>query len=166
MRQKVLMAGLVLSLLAGCGSLRESRFNPLNWFGKSEAVTVDENGQRLVVLKTLAPRNGYPDFVDTRALAPNITALDVRKSASGAIVVATTQVPTLGYYDAELRPAGPVEDGVLTLEFRLRVPTGVQPRGADHQRRITAARSIQNVELQQIKRIVVTSADGARQVRR
>ena len=30
--------------LTSCGAIRESRFNPLNWFGRSQEAQVDEFG--------------------------------------------------------------------------------------------------------------------------
>ncbi|ATG47190.1 hypothetical protein CEW89_06170 [Celeribacter ethanolicus] len=166
MRRQVIISGLVLSLLAGCATVKESRFNPLNWFGKSEPVAVDANGQQVVTIKSLAPRKGYPVFVDTRPLAPTISDVQVVQSASGAIVTATAALPSTGYFDAELVPVASERADTLVLEFRLRTPEGAAPAGTSAQRRITAARSLSFDAIAGIRTIIVKGADGARQVRR
>ena len=71
MRRQVIVSGLVLMLVTGCASIKESRINPLNWFGKSEPVTVLNDGTAATVLPSLAPRKGYPNFVDTGSPRPN-----------------------------------------------------------------------------------------------
>ncbi|SFI67544.1 hypothetical protein [Celeribacter neptunius] len=166
MRRQVIISGLVLSLLAGCATVRDSKFNPLNWFGASEPVAVDEYGQQVVVLKTLAPRKGYPVFVDTRPLAPAISDVQVVKSASGAIITASAALPSTGYYDAELLRMPSDQPGVAIFEFRLRPPAEAAPTGTTAQRRITAAKSLSNAEIAGIRTIIVKGAEGARQVRR
>lgn len=166
MRRQVIISGLVLSLLAGCATVRESKFNPLNWFGKSEAVTVDQNGQPVVVLKTLAPRKGYPAFTDTRPLAPALSDVKMVKSASGAIVTATAPLPSLGYYDAELVAVPSERADTLVFDFRLRPPSEAAPQGSAAQRHITAAKSLSTAEIAGIRTVIVKAANGARQVRR
>ncbi|WP_460273415.1 hypothetical protein [Celeribacter sp. ULVN23_4] len=166
MRRQVIISGLVLSLLTGCASVQESRFNPLNWFGKSEPVAVDENGQQIVTLKSLAPRKGYPVFVDSRPLAPTISDVKVVQSASGAIITATALLPSTGYFDAQLVPAASERSDTLVFEFRLRAPESAAPTGNAAQRKITAARSLSFDEIAGIHTIIVQGAEGARQVRR
>lgn len=166
MRRQVIISGLVLSLVAGCASVRESRFNPMNWFGSSEPVAAAQAGQPVQVRKTLAPRKGYPVFVDTRALAPTISEMQMVKSASGAIVTATASLPSTGYYDAELVAVPTGSADTLVFEFRLRAPTKAAPAGTPAQRKITAAKSLSNAEISGIRTVIVKGADGARQVRR
>lgn len=166
MRRQVIISGLVLSLMAGCATVKESRFNPLNWFGKSESIAVDQNGQNVTVLKTLAPRKGYPVFVDTRPLAPQIIEMQMVKSASGAIVTATAALPSTGYYDAELVAVPSESANTLVFDFRLRAPSQNAPAGTAAQRQITAAKSLSNADIAGIRTVIVRGADGARQVRR
>ncbi|AJE46442.1 hypothetical protein [Celeribacter indicus] len=164
MRRQVVISGLVLALLAGCATVRESRINPVNWFGPSEAVAVSDTGA--AILPTLAPRRGYPHFVDTRPLAPAISDVSVSRSASGAIVTATASLPAAGYFDAELVRVPSAAPGTLSFEFRLRPPPGPARTGTAPQRQITAAASLSTAELAQAGTIVVIGAEGARQVRR
>ncbi len=167
MRRELIAGGLALVMLSGCATVRESRFNPMNWFGRSEPVqqtTVD--GQPVTVLQTLAPRKGYPAFTDTRPLAPALADVSIQRSASGGIVTATAAVPALGYYDAELVPVPSERSDTLVFDFRLRPPSTAQGTGNEAQRRITAARALSFPELEGVRRIVVNAANGARQVRR
>ncbi len=60
MRRQVLLSGLVVLGLSGCATMSTSKLNPLNWFGKSEAVTTSVDGQSVTVLKSLAPRKASP----------------------------------------------------------------------------------------------------------
>lgn len=166
MRRQVIVTGVVLSLLAGCGSFGESRFNPLNWFGKSEPVTTNAYGQNVVALQTLAPRKGYPVFTDTRPLAPQVTDVKLVRSASGAIVTATSALPSLGFYDAELVPVASERTDTLVFEFRLRPPSQAAPTGTQAQRHISAAKSLSLAEITGIRTVIVVGATGARQVRR
>ena len=49
-------------ILSACAGVRESRFNPFNWFGRSEEQPA-----------TLAPEGGFaPVAQDNRALVANI----------------------------------------------------------------------------------------------
>ena len=166
MRRQVIVSGLVLMLVTGCATIKESRINPLNWFGKSEPVTVLNDGTAVTVLPSLAPRKGYPNFVDTRPLAPVISDVTVVRSASGAIITATATLPTLGYFDAELVRVATDRADVAAYEFRLRPPTSNAPTGTAAQRQITAAKSLSNEEIAGIRTIVVEGAAGARQIRR
>lgn len=166
MLRQMVVISLVAVGLTGCAAVKESRFNPLNWFGAAEDVVVTEDGQQVRVLPTLAPRVGYPSFTDTRPLVPSVDQLSIAKSASGGIITASATLPALGYYDAQLVPVPADKAGVLQLEFRIRPPATNQGVGSAHQRTITAARSLSFEELAGISRIVVIGANGAKQVRR
>lgn len=168
MRRELMAGGLALLVLSGCGAVRESRFNPLNWFGASEPVTqtYTADGQPVTVLETLAPRKGYAAFTDTRTLAPALADVSISRSASGGIVTATAVVPALGYYDAELVPVPSERSDTLVFDYRLRAPTTAQGTGTEAQRRVTAARALSFPQLEGVRRIVVNAANGARQVRR
>lgn len=168
MRRQVIISGLVLALLSGCGSSSGSGWNPFTWFGggASDPVTYDEAGNQIIVLESLAPRKGYPELVDIRQLAPNLTDVLLAQSTSGAILTATSALPSLGYYDAELVKVASDRADTLTFDFRLRAPNGPAPTGTAAQRQITAAYSLSNADLVGIRTIVVRGANGARQVRR
>lgn len=164
MRRQVIISGLVFTLMVGCASVRDSRLNPFNWFGGSEPVQVQQVTP--TTLPTLAPRKGYPHFVDTRPLAPVISDVSVVKSASGAIVTATTTLPSTGYYDAELVRVASAQPNTLMFEYRLRPPAKAAPTGTAAQRQLTTARSLSEAEIAGVRTIIVKGANGARQVRR
>lgn len=166
MRRQMITSVLDLSLLGGCASVSSSNLNPFNWFGPSTEVPLTEDGQKITVLPTLAPRNGYANFIDTRPLVPSVSDVIIVKSASGAIVTAISVLPTVGYYDAELvrvRGGAPSE---LVLDFKARPPKEATVVGTENQRRLNVARSISAADLAGIRTITVRSASGARAIRR
>ncbi|RPE71318.1 hypothetical protein EDD53_0434 [Pacificibacter maritimus] len=166
MQRQVIMTALALSLLSGCASFGTSRLNPVNWFGPSQAVPATQQGQKVTVVPTLAPKRGYPEFQDTRLLVPSLADVSIVKSASGAIVTATGLVPSLGYYDAELVRIETDNPAELLLDFRLRAPSKVTAIGNEAQRKITVARTIQDRDLQNISTITVRASNGSRVIRR
>ena len=68
----VLTATLVLT---SCGAIRESRLNPLNWFGRSKEAQTQEFATGVVA--------------DKRPLAEQVLAMSIEKTPNGAIVRAT-----------------------------------------------------------------------------
>ncbi|MCF8510991.1 MAG: hypothetical protein K9G43_06060 [Rhodobacteraceae bacterium] len=145
----VLTATLVLT---SCGAIRESRLNPLNWFGRSKEAQAQEFATGVVA--------------DKRPLAEQVLAMSIEKTPNGAIVRATGLSPMQGYYDAEL-VARPVDDkGVLVFDFRLMPPPEPQPIGTQRTREVTAAAHLSHIKLDGIREIVVQGAQNARSSRR
>ena len=151
MKRTVLAGMAAVLVLAGCGAIRESRLNPFNWFGRSEA--------RATVAIAAAP-------ADLRALAPEILAMTVEPYPGGAIVKATARTPTQGWWDAELVARDTDENGVLVYEFRLFPPLAATPAGTAQSREVTAAASISDIKLQGVTEIVVQGEGNARASRR
>ena len=142
-----IIAVLVLATaLGGCGRLRESRFNPFNWFGPGRQAVVTDLYVR-------------PD--DARALVAQVTALKVEPYPGGAIVRATGVPPTQGYWDAEL-VAQPLDDkGRLVYEFRVFPPPQPVAAGTPYSRQITVAAALSTIKLQGVTAIVVQGASNA-----
>lgn len=146
-------AALVLTLLAGCATVRDSRLNPFNWFGGSEEETLDpiqvENERRPVV--------------------PLITALVIERTPGGAIVRATALPPSQGWFAAELVPTsrdrGPT-DGVLSYAFRAVPPETPQRQSTPQSRELSAAVFIPNIVLDRVRAIRVTGSQNSRIARR
>lgn len=138
--------------LTSCGVIRESRFNPLNWFGRSQEAQVDEFG--------------ITRPVDGRELVAQVLSMSVEPTPQGAIVRATGLSPMQGYYDAEL-VARPVDDkGVLVYDFRVKQPPEQKPVGTQRTREVTVAATLSKIALEGIREIVVQGASNARSSRR
>lgn len=157
------LATLALSLtLAGCGSVRESRLNPFNWFGRSTETAA-----------TLAPAGGYDKAIgDNRVLVEQVTRFEVQPAHGGAILSAAGLPPTQGWWDAELvaENDGFPEDGVLTYRFVVAEPVPGTPVArrvlTPESREVTVGKYISNQRLAGVQRIVVTGAGNSRTVSR
>ncbi len=142
-----------LLLVSACGQIRESRFNPTNWFGRTAAPT------------TLAPAGGYVAPVeDPRPLVDQITQMSVEPFPGGVIVRATALQPTQGWWDAALIPvneARPV-DGVVTFRFVAAPPPAPTRVSTPQSRELTAAVYVSDARLAGARQVTVISATGAR----
>lgn len=151
MRLPILAALVLATVLSGCAAIRESRLNPLNWFGRAEAAAVTDL---------------YVRPEDPRALVAAVTDLQVEPYPGGAIVRATGLPPTQGHWDAEL-VAQPLDDqGRLVFEFRVFPPPLPAAAGAVRSRQITVAASVSTIALQGVTSIVVQGAGNALSSRR
>jgi hypothetical protein len=130
--------------LSACGGFRDSRLNPLNWFGKAQPVAT-----------TLVQPS---DADDPRPLVQQVLDLTVEPIDGGAIVRAKGLPPTQGWWEAELVPMGEVDaEGTLTLAFRVIPPKTPQRTSTQFSREITVAHHLDSYELAKIRRIVVTA---------
>ncbi len=146
MRLSIIAVLVLATALSGCARLKESRFNPLNWFGNARTAAVTD----LYVL---------PE--DPRALVAQVTALKVEPYPGGAIVRATGVPPTQGYWEAEL-VAQPLDDqGRLVFEFRVFPPVVPAAAGTPYSRQITVAAALSTIRLQGVNAIVVQGAGNA-----
>lgn len=139
-------------LLTACGSVRESRVNPMNWFGSGRAPD------------TLMPATGYvtPEN-DPRPLADQISGMHVERIPGGVIVRAIALQPTQGWWSAELvaqNDARPV-DGVLTLRFLLAPPPEASRVSTPRSREVTSAIYIPDARLGDTRQVVVQGARNA-----
>jgi hypothetical protein len=152
MRLPLTLAVTAVMVLTSCGVIRESRFNPLNWFGRSQE-------QR-------AERAGLATPTEGRPLVEQVLSLVIEQTPQGAIVRATGLSPTQGYYDAELVPRPLDDKGVLVYDFRVMPPPEPKPVGAQRTREVTVAAMLSNIKLESIREIVVQGATNARSSRR
>lgn len=163
-----LLAGLALTLtLSACGSVRESRLNPFNWFGRSEASRVAE-------ARTVAER------ADPRPLVDQVTAMSIERLPGGAILRATGLPPTQGFWDAELVPVPQVSEtrgadgtvtrmidrSVLVFDFRLAPPPYAARQGTEWSREVEVATYLTDNDLAGVTRVVVRGARTERMARR
>lgn len=138
MRQMPLLAGLLaVTLLAGCGG----KLNPFNWFAQRTTPVAE-----------------VPIATDPRPLIATITAVRLEPVPSGALLTATGRGALAGSWQADL-VALPVQDGVLTLEFRAWPGTV-----AGNARDVTAGVSLSAKDLAGLRKIVVQGAQNARVV--
>ena len=150
-----LLAALVMVLTLGaCGAVRDSRFNPFNWFGRSERA------------EPVAPDAVQVVPGDAREQVATVTALVIEQVSGGAIVRATGLTPRQGYWQAELVPR-PVDDkGGLVFDFLVFPPVGATGVSTTQSREITVAYFLSNFKLQEIGLITVQGKGGARSARR
>lgn len=165
------------AVLAGCGAVRGSALNPLNWFGRAQDVPV-EQGASAEASNPLIPvqRRGIIARAraaqETRAPATPITRiadLQVERVPGGAIIRARGIDSFANSFEAGLRPQQAEEipvDGVLSYSFERRVPEGTLPGGAEAAREITVARFVSDQTLRGVRTIRVEAAGNAQAVRR
>ncbi|MBS0122663.1 hypothetical protein [Thetidibacter halocola] len=160
---------LILSgaLVAGCGGFGESRFNPMNWFGRSVSTPVDPNA----TVNPLIPqrsesvlRRPRQDAAYAGSLVGEVTELLVERRPGGAIIRTTGVADYQGPFELRMVPVEDAGDGVLAYEFRAYQAPG--PRGTDLSRTVTAAVWVTDSELAGIRTISVKGARNERTSRR
>lgn len=152
MRLSLTLALTAVMIITSCGAIRESRFNPLNWFGRSQEARVEEFGA------------GAID--ERRPLVAQVLSMSIEQTPYGALVRATGLSPMQGYYDAELVARPLDENGVLVYDFRLMPPPDAKPVGTQRTREVTAAAHLSGIKLASIREVVVQGAQNARSSRR
>ncbi|PWE34265.1 hypothetical protein DDZ14_00705 [Maritimibacter sp. 55A14] len=161
----------ILLLVSACATIRESRLNPVNWFGRSVETRQPARGQDaqlIAAAETEAARpigaDGRPirpalrhDIGDYRILVTEITDLDVIRVPGGAIVQATGRPRRQGYWDADLvmaRLSDQTEER-LVLELRVFPPVAARPAGSAPSREVVVARHLSAKVLDGVREIVV-----------
>jgi hypothetical protein len=148
------MTLLCLVVLAGCGGFRDSRLNPLNWFGGSQSADLEP------LLPAAAP--------DDRALIAELTDVQIEQLPGGAILRATGRAPTQGYWQAELvLREGPDQDpSAQVYDFRIFPPVTPAPVSTPQSREVTVALYLSDIDLASVQSITVQGATNARAIRR
>lgn len=155
MTKRLILIAAVLSMIAGCSRLSESRINPFNWFG---------DGQEA---ETLAPVDARAS-ADPRPLVSEIAALTIEQTPGGAILRAVGMPPEQGWYDAALvsDTDGEPVDGILTYSLRAFPPVDPSRVSTTQSRQLVVARYISSVTLANVREIRVTAQLNSRAVRR
>ena len=166
-QMRILMTTVLVSALAlpGCGSIRDSRMNPANWFGKSRVERVSaEPTNPLLPRKSNFKR---PEAAYAGTPVHQIIDLKVERTAGGAVVKVTGLSATLGAYDVRLIPVGDDESS-NTLEYTLSAIYSAKsrPNAPATSREIVAAVFVSDEALEGVRTIRVTGATNARSVRR
>lgn len=152
MRKPLLAALSVVMMVAACGTMKESRLNPFNWFGKSK-----ETQGALYVPSS--------QVTDSRPLVDQIVTMQVEKLPGGAIVRATGLPPTQGYWEGAL-VADPVVKGTLTLRFVIVPPAEATRVSTQQSREVVVATFLSTQTLAEVRTITVVGAQNARSSRR
>lgn len=140
-------------VLGGCGAVRESRFNPMNWFGASTSEP------------SLGPTS---TTTDGRPLVPQVTTLAIERTSSGALVRASAVMPSAGWWDAELiaENNGRPVNGVLTYRFVAAAPRAPIAGMSEAARTIVAGATISSFTLEELISVTVQGETNQRSVRR
>ena len=141
MSRSVLAALAVAMTLSACATIRDSRVNPFNWFGRAESEPV-----------TVAPEAAT---TDGRQLADQIISLNVDRTPGGAILRAVALPPTQGYWEAQLVRVESDTPADLIYEFRVFPPLERRRQGTQRSREIIAGAALSNVALQNVRTITV-----------
>lgn len=148
MNRSLTAALIAVLALSACGTVRESRINPFNWFGSSAPA------ERVQVV-TKAP-------VDPRPLVATVTELHIERYSTGAIIRATGQADSQGWWDADLVLVETDDPSQLVYDFRMKPPGKATPTGTARSREVTAATTITASKLENVGRITVQGAANAR----
>jgi len=150
-----LLAALALTmLLSACGTVRDSRLNPFNWFGGSRSAPT-----------ALGP---VATITEDRPLVAQVTALSIERTTTGAIVRAEGLTPTQGWWDAELVPQTSLTpmDGVVVYHFRIYPPDRQTRVSTPQSRSVSVATTLSQAQLATIREVVVVGAETQRSTRR
>jgi hypothetical protein len=151
MSRQLLAALSLVMILSACATVRDSRINPFNWFGRdSETVTVAADGA----------------VVDGRRLAAQIVSLTVDAFPGGAIVRTIGLPATQGFWDAELVEIEDEDPSNVVYEFRLLPPVAPRRQGTQRSREIIAGATLSRIRLENVRSITVVGAQNRRTVRR
>lgn len=114
-----------------------------------------------------APVAQAPDAAsDLRPLMPQIAALDVEPTPSGAIVRATGLPPVQGYWNGALVPVDTADPSVLGFQFRAEPPEEAARISTARSRHVTVAVFVPEARLRGIREIRVAAAGNVRAARR
>ena len=174
MRKSVILMTAAALTLTSCGTIRDSRVNPFNWFGSSKSAPVSATEDEKETVNPLLPDKGRrgifarPDAEDLSVPATAISELRVERTPSGAIIFATAVTERQGAFDANLRlePADPEDPSVMTFSFMVDYPERQTRVGPANTRTVRAARSVSSQDLAPVRTIRVLGATNLRETRR
>lgn len=196
MRFPVIALLVSATVLSACGgSLRESRINPANWFGRSTSVATEQGKvvtadgrveevnpligarkQSQIVAANqpkAAPDSERISIFNKKdrpyegTLVDQVTALVVERTSTGAIVRAEGVSSRQGAFDVRLIPTneGRPVDGVLTYELKALQPLNT-PQGPPRTRQLKAGAPLTLGQLEKIRTVQVVARRNTRTTRR
>lgn len=170
MRKSVGVVIVSALVLTSCGTVRESRLNPFNWFGRStsQPVVAEQGDVNPLIPKRRASifRAGpAAEYVGTPIT--QVTQLEVLRRPGGAIVQATGVASRIGPYEVRLiKDKDASTDSVLVYSFRVIYPAEATQQGSVAARTITVAASLTDQELSEIRTVRVAGQTNVLSARR
>lgn len=164
MRKSIPLLLVAALVLTSCGAVRESRFNPFNWFGRGESRQVAD-GQT----NPLIPRRSSfarPDPVDMRTPVQQITSLVIERTPTGGILRAEGLTARQGAYDLGLKQVEDPEVPADTLRYVFVANQPLRAQGPEATRRVVVAEDLSVQDLDAIRRIEVVGAANVMTARR
>ena len=171
--RKTLTVLLVSSLFVTACGIRDSRINPLNWFGRaqSEPIAKETKPVNPLIPRTNGLFSRSRDEKEAFAGRPfeQVIDLTVERIPGGAIIRATGLAARQGIYEVQLTPANEDEtpvDGVLTYRIEGLRPSRRTRVGTQPTREVTAGRQLTDRELRGVTEIRVEALTNALVARR
>lgn len=176
--RKVLTAALIATLLvSGCATIRDSRANPFNWFGRSQSEPVEQTADPAAANPLIPARRGglfrnrreRLAEVDLTTPIATVTALRIERVPGGAIIRATGEDRTQFPFSIELVPEIEDElpvDSVLTYTLERQQPRAPVVGGPVQTREVVVARRLTDQQLEGVRTIRVVAAENTRTARR
>ena len=154
-------------VLTSCGSVRDSRFNPFNWFGRSssEPVAASEDVNPLIPRRRASIFRTERDDSYRGWNVAQVTELLVERRPGGAIIRATGVTNYQGPFELKLIKLEEESDAD-TLSYALRAYQPREAVGGQRSRTVTAALWLTDNELVGIREIRVVAEQNVRTTRR
>ena len=160
-------------VLTSCSTVRDSRMNPFNWFGRStsEPVRATDVGDSnpLIPARRRNPLGLVTSNEDAPYVAPpiaQISELLVERRSGGAILRVTGIADRPGPYEVKLvKSTGVTDPGVLSYDMRAYQQPGPRNTGP-LARTVIAATWLSDQDLAGIRSIRVAGRDNAQVSRR
>ena len=154
-------------ILGGCGAVRDSRVNPINWFGtERSAPPAPENSANPLIPTQSAIFSGFrrKEAVYDGQLFDQVTDLTIERVPGGVILRATGLAARQGNYAVQLTPANAEElpvGGVLTYRLEGKRPDAATPVGPRPTREVIAGRRLSDQLLAGVREIRVEAQRNA-----
>lgn len=157
--------------LSACGTVRDSRLNPFNWFGRSQSqVVVADTREETNPLIPERNQGLFDNFRRQEIVIPTnpvdqISDLVIERVPGGAIVRASGITTHRGPFNVLLVPQTEDEvpvDGVLSYSLEAARPASAPQGGPERIRTVTAARHLTDNQLRNVRVIRVAGVRNAR----